>query len=278
MFEAAAAHLEDYAGGRLVSASVSREDVVEEITASLALAVAAHQLEQYDLARSLVRAALARDNLITAEGGEPLFWLLATAAYGVLGSGEPTTARVTAGGRTTEARFDQGVAMVDVPHPSGSFDVDVTTTGDAIALVRAEAVYVEPFTARTDGPVDLALEGDPGANDGVSALELVVRARRELRTPVVLIELPAGIEVDDGRLLAQLASASGVLRVEPRRPGVVRLILGAMPAGTEIRIPLSLRWSLYGRIQGLAAVGFDAEDPDHRTVTAPITIDRPAGN
>lgn len=278
MFDAAVHHLHDYAGGRLVTASDSRRGALEEITASLALAVAAHQLDQDDLARALIVAASARDNLITAEGGEPLFWWLATAAYGVLGSGEPTTARVSAGGRTTDAHFDHGVAIVAIDHPSGSIGVDVTTTGDALALVRAEAVYVEPFVARTEGPVELVLEGDPGANDGVSALELVVRARREVRTPIVLLELPAGIEVDDGRLLAQLASASGVLRVEPRRPGMVRLVLAPMPSGTEIRIPLALRWSVYGRIQGLAAVGFDAEDPDHRTVTAPITIERVAGN
>lgn len=274
MFDRAVAHLHDSGSGRMVQASTGRAGVSEEIAASLALAVAAHQLDQDALARSLVAGAMAHDNLITRDGGEPLFWLLANGAYGVLGADAGTTAHVTAGGRTLDVPFDHGVAIAPIDHPSGSVGVSASVTGDAVVLVRAEAGYTVPFTAETHAPMTLVLEGDVGASDGLSALELVVHASSELHHPIVLVELPAGIDVDDEGVLAQLARAGGVLHVEPRRPGFMRIELGPMAAGTDVRIPISLRWTLGGTIHGLAAVGYESDDPDHRTVIAPITIER----
>jgi hypothetical protein len=276
MFDRAVAHLHDAGGGRLVTASTNRAGALEEITASLALAVAAHQLGQDALARALITGALSRDHLVTHAGGEPLFWWLANGAYGVLGGGTPASARVSVGGRSTDATFDHGVAIVPIDSPSGSVGVDVTTTGDALALVRAEAIYVEPFTAESNGPIELALEGDVGAADGTAALELVVRAREAVRAPVVMLELPAGFDLDDESLAAQLTRAGGVMSVTPRRPGFVRVTLGALGAGQELRIPLALRWTLGGTLHGLAAVAYDAERPEARTVIAPIEIDRSA--
>ena len=95
---------------------------------------------------------------------------------------------------------------------------------------------------------------------------------------MLLIELPAGIDLDDEGVLAQLARTSGVLHLESRRPGFIRLELGPIASGVDVRIPLSLRWSLGGSVRGLAAVVYEADDPDHRTVIAPITIARPTGN
>ena len=74
----------------------------------------------------------------------------------------------------------------------------------------------------------------------------------------------------------QISRTAGVLHIEPRRPGFVRLDLSAMASGTDVRIPISLRWTLGGTLHGLAAVAYSSDDPDHRTVIAPITIERPA--
>lgn len=276
MFERATQHLHDEGAGRLVAASAGRAGLGEEIAASLALAVGAHQLGQDALARSLVAGAVAHDNLITRDGGEALFWLLATGAYGVLGSDAGTSVRISAGGRATEASFDHGVAIAAIDHPAGGVGVSVSASGDAVVLVRAEAAYAVPFAAETHAPMTLALEGDPGAGEGLSALELVVHASREVAHPVVLIELPAGIDLEDEGLLAQLARAGGVLHVEARFPGFVRLELSSMASGVDVRIPLALRWTLGGSIRGLAAVAYEADDPDHRTVIAPITVERGA--
>lgn len=278
MFERAVAHLHDEGGGRLVAASEGRAGVMEEVAASLALAVGAHQLGQDALARSLVQGAISHDNLITQRGGEALFWLLANGAYGVLGSGPGETAHVSAGGRSIDARFDHGVAVATIDHPSGGVGVSARVDGDAIVLVRAEAAYAVPFTAETHAPMTLALEGDPGAADGLSALELVVHATSRVAHPVLLLELPAGIDLDDEGVRAQLARASGVIDVEARRPGFLRIELSAIESGVDVRIPLALRWTLGGSVRGLAAVAYEADDPDHRTVIAPITIERTSAN
>jgi hypothetical protein len=278
MFDRAIAHLHDSGGGRLVTASSGRAGVMEEVAASLALAVGAHQIGQDALARSLVAGAIAHDNLITERGGESLFWLLANGAYGVLGADAGTTAHVSAGGRSIEATFDHGIAIAAIDHPSGGVGVSARVDGDAIVIVRAEVAYAVPFGAETHAPMTLVLEGDPGAADGLSALELVVHATSEVPHPVVLLELPAGIDLEDEGVLARLASVSGVLDVEARRPGMVRIELGAIASGVDVRIPLALRWTLGGSVRGLAAVAYEADDPDHRTVIAPITIERSSGN
>lgn len=278
MFDRAVAHLHDEGGGRLVQASSGRAGVMEEVAASLALAVGAHQLGQDALARSLVAGAMSHDNLITQRGGEALFWLLANGAYGVLGADAGPSAHVEAGGRTSDVVFDHGIAIAEIGHASGAVGVRVRTSGDAVVLVRAEAAYAVPFTAETRAPMTLVLEGDPGAAEGLSALELVVHATAEVQHPVVLIELPAGIDLDDESVRARLSSVGGVIDVEARRPGFLRLELSAMASGIDLRIPLALRWNLGGSVRGLAAVAYEADDPDHRTVIAPITIERTSGN
>lgn len=278
MFERAAAHLHAEGSGQLVTATAGRAGTLEEIAASLALAVGAHQLGRDALARSLVAGAMAHDNLVTREGGEALFWWLANGAYGVLGADAGASVRVTAAGHTTEASFDHGIAVVPVERASGGVGVTATTSGGATLLVRAEAAYLTPFDAETGSPLRLALEGDVGASEGSSALELVVHANEAVAHPVVLLELPAGIDVRDEGLLARFSATGGVIGVEPRRPGFVRIELTALASGTELRIPIALRWTLGGTMHGLAAVAYDADRPDRRTVIAPITIDRSSAN
>jgi hypothetical protein len=274
MFDRAVSHLHDAGHGRLVTASSGRAGVMEEVAASLALAVAAHQLGDDVLARALVAGAMVYDNLVTRDGGEALFWLLANGAYGVIGGDPGTSAHVSAGGRTVDSAFDHGVAIATMDRPGGG--ADVTVANGALVLVRAEVAYAVPFTAETQAPLTLVLEGDVGASEGLSALELVVHASRDVAHPIVLIELPAGIDVDDEGVLAQLSRAGGVTQIESRNPGFVRLELGALASGVEVRIPITLRWTLGGSVHGLAAVAYEAEDPDHRTVIAPITIEHTA--
>ena len=96
----------------------------------------------------------------------------------------------------------------------------------------------------------------------VAALELSVRAERETSSPVIDLALPAGIDADE----ALLGALRGAGRVEAREPGMVRIALAPMSAGTETIVPLPLRWSVRGTLRGLAAVAYPAGDPGAMTV------------
>ena len=67
-------------------------------------------------------------------------------------------------------------------------------------------------------------------------------------------------------LLRALRAAPGVVSAEPRSPGLVRLALGPMGAGTVTILPLPLVWTAAGEVHGLAAVVHDAERPEAMTV------------
>lgn len=111
----------------------------------------------------------------------------------------------------------------------------------------------------------MRIEGEVGALDAVSELELVVvnRAPRTLPRPVLEIELPTGAELTEADRLRMGA------RAVERGEGVLTLRLPPLRPGNERRIRLPLRWSVAGRLRGLGVVGYADDRPEDVTVLAP---------
>jgi hypothetical protein len=273
MYERAAAAVAEAPGGRLVTPSDARNGTIEQLTASLALAVAAHQLGDDVLARSLVGAVVYRDNLLLARGGEALFWWLSLGAYGVLGTVEPEGIRVSAGGSSSSPEFVGGVAIVPLANArAGSSASASVDAGDAIVIARLEAVYGLPFESRTEGPFTVELNGDPGGLRRVAALELAITATEEVGRPVLYVQLPGGVDADPA-LLAAVGSSPYVAAVEARRPGLLRIVLAPLATGTTALVSLPVRWTAHGSVRGLGAIVHPADDPERMTVLAPRSFD-----
>ena len=264
MYERAAAHLVPVRGGRLVAPSAARPGPLEQLTASLALAVAAHQVGDDALAEDLVRALALREDLVLSRGGEPLFWWLALGAYGVLGA-EPPRVRLDVGGGELAPSFAGGVAVVPIEGARAGGELRARVHSEGLVIGRLEAVYGVPFEARTDAPFTLSLDGEPGSLHRLAALELAVTATAAVARPVLHLQLPAGVVADEA-LLRALRAAPSVVSAEARRPALVRLELRPMGAGTVAILPLPLVWTAAGEVRGLAAVVHDAERPEAMTV------------
>lgn len=268
MLERAAEHLTDTSdGGARVVGSERRDGRLESLAATLALAVAAHQVRQDELAERLARGGLGREHVALRAGGETLFWWIASGAYGVLGAdAERLVVRVDGEARPVALEGGRAVVALD-PRP-GDHEVRVEGPASGGAFVRVEAALERPFVARDDGPYALAIEGDPGDTATGAALELSITARREIERTVVDLSLPAGAIVDD-TLRAQMMGAPGVERIEVREPGFLRVRLGPMGDGVERTIPLPLRWSVRGTLRGLGAVAYPLGEPGAMSAIAP---------
>jgi hypothetical protein len=135
-------------------------------------------------------------------------------------------------------------------------------------LVRAELAYERPFVPVTGRSLELALGGDVGDGSSVAALELTVRARRAVVSPVVEISLPAGVETD-AALLDAIRATGRVAQVDARAGGFLRLRLPTMSSGEEVRVLLPLRLSARGALRGLGAAAYPQGDPEDLTLVAP---------
>lgn len=280
MFERVRGHLEvlERGGmrGQRVVPSTALDQPIERLVATLALSVAARQLGDHALAEQLVRGAAFDDHVVLRAGGEALFWWLAAGTYGALSSAVDTppsdAVTVVVGGRTLTASLAEGIAVValgDVgPRPS----VSVRVEGPVV--VRAESLAYSAYEARSESAMALSLLGEPGDARHASSLELTVQASAQVRSPVLHVQLPTGVEADDA-LLEALRGASGVVSVEPRTPGLLRLRLTALAQGTSTHIPLPLRWGVRGTVRGLAVVAFDADTPGQMSVLPARTFTIP---
>lgn len=278
MVERVRAHLERIergnSHGQRVIPTAARESLRERLTATLAFAVAVRQLGEFDLAQDLVRGAAFDDNLIVASGGELLFWWLAAGAYGAM-QGAPSDAALgdsltlQANGRAFTGTLSEGRAVI--PLDRGLASSNVHLAGEGPLFVRLESLSYTPYSERTDAPLTLAIQGENGDARHTASLELTVHATSEVASPVLLIQLPAGITPDEA-LLSAIRGSGVVVMVEPRTPGLLRVRLAAMASGTDIRIPLPLRWSVRGTMRGLGVVAYEANSPGRTTVLAPRTI------
>ncbi len=272
MLEAAESHLASAPdGGARVVPSERMRTELESLTATTALAVAAHQAGRAALAERLLRGALGRDHVATRAGGESAFWLLAAGAFGAY-TQDATSVTVRIDGDAQQVALEGGRGIVELD-PSGSSHEVVVEAAEGAAFVRVEASAARDFVSRSGGPYELSIAGDVGDAITGSGLELSVRATEELTEPTLLvIQLPAGVEADDA-LRAMLSRASAVVRVEAREPAFVRLWLAPMAAGTDVTIPLAFRWTVRGDLTGLGAIAFPLGRPEAMTVLAPRALD-----
>jgi hypothetical protein len=272
MLDRAAEHVRAVPGGALVAPSDGRDSPIEAVTASLALALAAHQDGRTALARRLLRGAAASDHVVTRAGGEALFWLLAVGAYGAMGIDEPS-ATVSIDGAARRVTFERGRAVIDLPglHAGGAIDVDVSTSGGTSVLARAEVVFGRAFDTGAGGPLTVEIAGDVGERGEVAALELTVAASERVVDPVIEVQLPSGTH-GDAALLAALRGHGNVLEATERDPGFVRVRLSAMADETRVTLPLPLRWRAHGSLRGLGVVAYPAGAPARMSVIRPRAL------
>lgn len=242
----------------------SPPDIAEQIVATAALAIAARQLGEEELAAQLARGLAARAHVAGELGGEPLFWLLAASVYGVLGRGEPERVTVDLGGgpRTVELRDGMAVVSFEPPRPGRrtSVTVDPGSLEGELLLARVEARYVRPQRAQDQGPLRAVLDGDPGFAGERAALEITLSNTTpdRLERPTLLVSLPASAILDE-RARAALGAASGVESVaEPDRHGVIEIRLAPIEGFNEVRVPLPVRWLAAGEVSGFGLAAFEA--------------------
>ncbi len=267
MFRRVRAALEPAPGGLRLAPSPERDGTQESLHATLAAAIAAHQLGEAQVARELLGYAARQAPDIARSGGEAAFWWFAAAAYGAFGDA-PRAVEVFVDGRPQSLSLTEGSASI--PLPAGGERHIRAAGGQGPALLRAEAIFARAFAARQDAPLRLALNGEAGAAGTLAAVELSVVAQRAVGMPVVDVQLPAGVEPDDA-LLRRLEASAAVRRAEAREPGFLRLWLAPMAAEAELTIPLTLRWQAVGTVRGLALVAYAADRPDRMTVVPPRT-------
>lgn len=273
MLERVEQHLEEVEGGALlVVPSEARAGGTEALSATLALALAAHQAGRGELADRLLRGALTQENVVTRTGGELTFWHLAAAAYGVMGTGTPERVTVSVDGDERAVDLSEGYAVVPFEARAGrSSSVTVERIGGPGLLVRAEVVMGRSFTGDEEGPLALELLGEPGRAGRMAALELSVQARGAVEAPVIDLQLPAGVDAEES-LLETVRMTAGVRDAEPRRPGFLRIWLEPMADGVQTSIPLPIRWSVRGRLHGLGAMAYPRAEPQAMTVLPPRTL------
>lgn len=275
MVERAEAHLEEIEGvGLRVARTEGRPDLVDSLTATLALAVALHQLERDDLAERLLRGAFAQENVLTRVGGETTFWYLAAAAYGAMGAGTTERVTVTVGGQDHVVDVSSGRAVVPIERLNAgrATTVAVERIGGPALLVRAEVVMGRRFAERDEGPLALEIQGDVGRGGELSALELSATASRAVGRPVLDIQLPAGVNAE-GQLVETLEASSSVLSAEPRAPGFVRVSLAPIAEGATVVLPLPLRWTARGQLRGLGVIAYPESSPQAMTVLQPRVLE-----
>jgi hypothetical protein len=167
--------------------------------------------------------------------------------------------------------LDGGAATLEAPELArpGHHEVRVRAEGGALLFARASARYGVSWSLapRERGPFELRIEGEVGGHDQVSELVLVVRNRlpRLLPHPIVEIELPTGAELtetDRGRMGVSTESGGGVLSVR----------LPPLGPGAERRVPLPLRWTVPGQLEGLGVAAYAEDRRDAVSVLAPRSL------
>ncbi len=211
------------------------------------------------LLRSLIRVARGADSWPTRSRA------IAAAAASMLASGPPSDqVQVLLDGVPVEIQHEEGVItaeLEDIGRP-GVHVVEVRMGAGEVALAWLDLRYGLPWSVRPrrEASVEIEWTGDAGARDGRAGLRLSIhnRGARILTRPVVEIELPAGVELDEptrerlSSLLAEPATLEGRtlgLRLRPLAPG------------GYVRIPLPMRWSLGGTLIGLGTTVWDDTGP-----------------
>ncbi|MEI8257128.1 MAG: hypothetical protein WCJ30_15755, partial [Deltaproteobacteria bacterium] len=147
-------------------------------------------------------------------------------------------------------------------HP-GAHRVSVHLANPGVVRATATVRYGSPWGSAlgATAPLEVTLEGRPGARDTRAAYLLRVRNRgpRVLAHVVIRVSLPAGAELDAStrRDLANRLAAQPA--IDDR---ALTLFLRTLAPGGTARIPLRVRWSVAGTIHGLGVVAHIDDSPD----------------
>jgi hypothetical protein len=226
---------------------------------TLALAIAARQAGEDELADELARSAATRMYFAGRTGIEGAFWAIAASVYGAFGVDAPESVEVNG----SAVPLATGVAEVPIA-PSGSVAIRAALP----VIARVESRFVMPVRASDAAPIRVHVEGDAGRLHDRSALELVVEATGvAIAAPVVEIALPAGASFDED---ARAALGEAVIDAgDPDRAGVLRIRLAPLTEDGVHRVPLPWRWIAAGRMRGLSIAAYDAARPWVITTSEP---------
>lgn len=179
-----------------------------------------------------------------------------------------------------DTRFDRplldGRDLYDDPALAapGAHRVDVDAGPHASVHASIDLSYAVPWDVppEREGPYMLALEGDARGQDEVSAQTLVVtnRSPRWIASTVVEIALPTGAELT----ATALEEVRDHVRNATATPTLLRVTLHSLAPGAEARIPLPVRWSIAGTLDGIgvAAWATDREDAVSLLLPRPTEI------
>lgn len=270
MYERAVRGIQENNSFSTVPGSADRPGSVEELSATLSLSIAAHQVGDSARARSLLRGAARQMSTLTRDTSEATFWWLAAGAYGVMGSGA-SMVNVEIDGADVNVDLSAGVAAVPVDAGAGDSVRVRMLEDDHLVLARVETVYGRAFEEQEGTLLGIVMNGETGRVDGRTGFELELTARAAVSRPILEVQLPAGVLADDAALRL-LASSGAVLRATRRRPGFVRLELAPMAAETSQTIPLPLTWRSTSTVRGLGAIAYPAGQPYNMTVLAPRAL------
>lgn len=263
---------------------VSRDEL---FAATSALALAELRIGRRDEAFRLIRA-MAR--LIRSSGGTPEEVRrleiedrsLAGAAAELLATGPlPSPLAIDVDGTSHSVELEQhsGTVEIEALGQGGEHTVELTDAAGALAVLRASSEYTVDWSAPPPhpGPLALTIEGETGNVDHRSELRLVVRNRipRLLMVPVIEINLPAGVEIDE-------SARTQITRTTTSSPdisaGTLRITLRPLCPRQEVTVRLPWLWTTAGELTGLGVTGWTAERPEAITVLPArrLQIDRDA--
>jgi hypothetical protein len=243
------------------------------LRATVLLALAELSLDRREGAFALLRTVArwaARGHALP----EDVRVLAREAARRLMGDAPLTLAEVDVDGERRQVPLVGGAAELDWERLAapGRHVVRVRTADGAPLWVRVDADYGVGWDVRPSrpGPLVVRLEGAQGHHDEVSSLELVVRNRlpRTLPQPMVEIELPTGAELTAADRARMGRRAHGVQQGD----GVLTVTLPPLRPGNELRIPLPLRWTVRGRLQGLGMAVYAEDRPEEVTLVPPRAL------
>lgn len=191
---------------------------------------------------------------------------VAALALAALTPGLDAEVRLVVDGRPVALARQSGVlvATLEGLGRPGAHTIDVELPEGGVAWAELDLRYGRPWDAPEAHPLNVAIsvEGPVGARDTRAGLSVLVRNQspRAVRRPVLEIDLPAGVELDEPTRAAITRAANGAPTVESR---TLRIPLRALAPGASARVPLPLRFSVGGALRGLGVslvddvVGYD---------------------
>lgn len=273
MYEVAKSSVVESVGGLMLPRQVDDANSQQNRAATLALALAAHSVEDDAFAQRLLGGAFAFQSEVARAGGAPLLWMLAHSAYGSFGIRGASHALLSIDGGTQELVFEHGRAVVDLPNstPGSEHTIEVSRGDGGSVAARVESSFGVPFTTR-QGSIDLAMNGVVGMVGSRSALELTVTTHAPNTRMILDIRLPAAARADES-LLAALKQVQGVTAVSLRDPGFMRVEFTPQALGEAMRLPLAVEWRHAGHFAGFGVVAYPSDTPSDMSVLAPTQLE-----